>query len=280
MARYADQSSKTVIKEWRKQGRGLGQGAQYKPWINPRDVSSRGYSTRAPGQTTGRVHSLLSSHERHFLYLMDWSERTKDIREQFPLDLEKTLEIAQCLRVGHPTNKRSGQPFVMTTDFRVTLLNDRDEAFAIKPKKDLSTRTMEKLAIEEMYWQVQNISWKVVTEDKIPVAFARNVDWICDVGDFEDYNLGPELTAKIACFLWEDVAAGSVPLCRLTDQVDRANGYEAGTSLLVVRQMLARRLWRVDMFKPIDPTEVLYLINVEGTNTSAPRTHTKRLAAA
>ena len=260
MARYPNQSSKAVIKKWRKEGRGSGQGAEYKPWLYPSDVSSHGFSTLAPGQTTGRIHSLLSRHERHFLYLMDWSERVNDIREQFPLDLDRTMEIARGFGVRHPGVPRDGQPCTMTTDFRVTMLSGHDEAFAIKPKKDLTTRALEKLAIEEVYWKCQGIPWKIVTEDEIPVAFAQNVDWICDVGDFKYYGLDPELTAAIARVLWPDLEANNATLSSLTNEVDRANKYEDGTALLVVRQMLARPLRRVAMSRRIEPTELVHLI--------------------
>ena len=268
MARYPDQSSKTVIKNWRKEGRGLGHGANYKPWLNPWDISSHGYSTHGRGQTTGRVHSLLSKHERHFLYIMDWCERVNDIREQFPLDLEKTVKIAQLLGVVHPGNPRTGQPHIVTTDFLVTLMSGQNEAFAIKPKGNLNKRTLEKLAIEEAYWTLLGVTWKIVTEDEIPVVFARNVDWICDVQDFKDYAISPELTAAIARTLWPDIITQSTPLRDLTDEVDRVNAHELGTPPLVVRQMLARRVWLVNMFKRIDPTEILCLVEPAETGGS------------
>ena len=46
-----------------KDGRGQGQGADYKPFIYTRDVSSQGRSHRLPGSKTRRLHHLLSDLE-------------------------------------------------------------------------------------------------------------------------------------------------------------------------------------------------------------------------
>ena len=61
-SRYGFDEAK--IARFRKEGRGEGFGADYKPWLTARDVPSRGRSHRVLGVTTGRVHHLLSDIER------------------------------------------------------------------------------------------------------------------------------------------------------------------------------------------------------------------------
>ena len=47
-----------------KEGRGQGNGENYKPWITVSDFPSMGRSARSPGWKTNRVHHFLSDHER------------------------------------------------------------------------------------------------------------------------------------------------------------------------------------------------------------------------
>lgn len=79
-------------------GRGLGTGADYKPFIQTHDnkVASEGWLTRHLGWKTQRIHHTLSDHEKKYLYYLEWLSEVVDIREQFPLlPLSKTEEIAQ-----------------------------------------------------------------------------------------------------------------------------------------------------------------------------------------
>ena len=170
MSRYADQSNPATIKRWIKEGRGQNTGRSYKPWLYPRDISSLGYSIRAPGQITGRMHSLLSNHERHFFQILDWHPHITDIREQYPLPLEQTLDLASNMGITHSSCPRSKRPLVMTTDFLVTFVRGKEVAYSVKPKSKLCARTLEKFAVEEAFWRRRGIEWKIVTEDEIPSA--------------------------------------------------------------------------------------------------------------
>jgi len=56
--------------------------------------------------------------ERNYFYLTEYSDVVVDIREQFPLlPLEETIVIAEELGLKHPTNPKTQEPIVMTTDF-------------------------------------------------------------------------------------------------------------------------------------------------------------------
>lgn len=87
--------SETKYKRWIKEGRGSGSHRDYKPWITVRDVPSQGRSHRIFSLKTQRIHHLLSDLEAAVFVLLDWNQDVLDIREQFPLERETTLDIAK-----------------------------------------------------------------------------------------------------------------------------------------------------------------------------------------
>lgn len=92
-----------VLNTERKQqeGRGLGIGQSYKPWVTIQDFHSSGRVSRIRGIKTNRQHEFLSDLEHNYFYLLEFAENVIDIREQFPLlPLEDTLLIAKELGVS------------------------------------------------------------------------------------------------------------------------------------------------------------------------------------
>lgn len=88
--------------KWVKQGRGKGSGKDYQPWLTVRDLPSAGRSHRIWGFQTQRTHHLLSDLELAAFFLFDWNPSVTDIREQYPLRLEDTIELAAQARIRHP----------------------------------------------------------------------------------------------------------------------------------------------------------------------------------
>lgn len=87
---------------WIKEDRGQGHLRSYKPWVTVRDFGSKGRSHRIFGHKSQRTHHLLSDLELSTFLLLEWHSTTIDIREPYPLDLEKTLEIAKTIGIPHP----------------------------------------------------------------------------------------------------------------------------------------------------------------------------------
>lgn len=103
--------TQATIDRYIKEGRGQGEGKDYKPWITVRDVSSRGRSSRPPSWKTNREHHLLSDNEKRLFYLFEWSESITDIREQFPLsNLDLATKIADEMGWKYPKDSESGIP--------------------------------------------------------------------------------------------------------------------------------------------------------------------------
>ncbi|WP_225218982.1 TnsA endonuclease N-terminal domain-containing protein [Fictibacillus norfolkensis] len=163
-------------------GRGQGSGKDYLPFIQAHDnkVASEGWLTRHLGWKTQRIHHTLSSHERKYLYFLEWIDTVVDIREQFPLlPLNRTEEIAKQLGIKHA--HVDGVPVVMTTDFLITLRTSQgliDIVRTVKPASKLTKRTLELFEIERRFFVEQGIDWGIVTEQRMPDIFISNVEWM------------------------------------------------------------------------------------------------------
>lgn len=171
------------IARWRKQGRGCGEGANYKPWLRVRDVPSKGRSSRIKGLKTHRIHHLLSDLERnHFLHL-DFNPSVTDIREQFPLfPLDEPMAIARELGIRYPCYPGTTTPCVLTTDFLVIYRDQhgslQTSARTIKYSRDLADkRVLEKLEIERVFWKIRGVPWKIGMED-LNQRLVTNLNWL------------------------------------------------------------------------------------------------------
>ncbi|HTL89558.1 MAG TPA: TnsA endonuclease N-terminal domain-containing protein [Leptolyngbya sp.] len=257
-----------------KEGRGHGKGAHYKPWLHIQDVPSQGLSSRIKGWKTGRTHHLLSELETSFFYVLEWSPVVLDIREQFPLlPLEETLAIAEQCGFAHPSNPRTREPIVMTTDFRVTVqqkANIVEQARAIKCVKDLqSQRVLEKLEIERCYWQKRDIDWGIVTERDIPSHVVRNIKWLHPFLHITDLtSLAPSDVSRISAVMVPMVLQSQDALADIATTCDERLGLAPGVSLSVARYLLANRFWRVDMNQPIHPNQRLVLLATMPVDTA------------
>ena len=60
--------SPSVAKRRLNEGRGKGDGVNYKPWLTIHDVASKGCCVRVLGRTVPRIFQLLSYLEMCFLY--------------------------------------------------------------------------------------------------------------------------------------------------------------------------------------------------------------------
>jgi len=250
---------------------GLGEGrlAEYKPWLRIQDVPSRGLVTRIKGWTTSRVHHLLSLLELRCFYVLDWLPQVIDIREQYPLDLDETLEIAEACRIRHPIDNVTKHPIVFTTDFLVTINSnglETDQARTVKYEKDLcGRRALEKLEIERRYWKRRNIDWKIITEKVVSKDLARNVEWLHQYLRLEDFCALPEeVVSSSISMLTEAVSRQKRPLRDITIEIDDALGLLPGTGLALARHLIATRRWRVDMTQLIIPSRPLLIVAQPG----------------
>ncbi len=267
MAKRKRQTDQKVIEKQLKERRGQGRGADYKPWLLIQDVPSQGLATRIKGWKTKRVHHFLSNLELSYFYVLEWSPIVFDIREQYPLlPLEETLTIAEQCGIRHPTDPKTKEPVVMTTDFLITVprtIEVIEQARTVKTAKDLqSERTLEKLEIERRYWQGRNINWGIVSEREIPEALAKNVEWLHPFFQVENLSsLAKRELARITTVLTVEIAKDNTSLADIAADCDDRLGLEPGISLSVSRYLIASRQWSVDMNRLIEPSKPLVLLN-------------------
>ncbi len=90
------------IEKYIREGRGHGEGGDYKPWLTIQNLSSNGNETRPKGWKTKRQHEFLSNLERDYFFILEWADNIIDIREQFPLD--RGAYISNCCRKRYITS--------------------------------------------------------------------------------------------------------------------------------------------------------------------------------
>jgi len=164
----------------KKRGYGTGTGRNYLPWITTEEFNSMGTCCNPIDWKTGRTVHLLSQTEKRLWYLLRWDDDIVDIREQYPLDIEITKEIARKFNINHP--KYRGKEVVMTTDFLVTLKSGAEIAINVKSDEAQRNdqRTIEKTFIEKYYWkECRDTTFKLVSNKDINENLSMNIELVC-----------------------------------------------------------------------------------------------------
>lgn len=231
--------------KWIEEERGQGELADYKPWIKISDISSTGRSHRTFGHKTRRTHHLMSDLELAAFLVLEWSADVTDIREQFPLKYEDTLQIASSMQVKHPSIR--GKLHIMTSDFYVVTSNTLHNQFALQAKysKDLNNpRVIEKLEIERRYWQSKGIPWQIVTEKDIPLEVQNNIKWLYPESDSDIYS---DIETKLNFYSEQILKNPSNSIINLCKEIDNSYHSELGASLNEIRKLLAQRFFTFDL---------------------------------
>lgn len=239
------------ISRYIKGGRGQGELVLYKPWLTIQDVPSRGRVHRFVGWKTSREHHLFSDLEFNYHCFCDWAENVIDIREQFPLERELTLKIAEELGINHPTDKKTNTPIVMTTDCLLTMREGTSivyKARTLKFENDLNDeRVIEKFEIEKCYWERQGIEWAIVTEKELSTTFSSNLKFLRDayfVNDVENLAL-----------LMEEWHSFTGSVLMSLQAFDMKYNFEIGTGISLYKHALAKKLLKVNMHEKINLNE-------------------------
>lgn len=235
---------------------GSGHGAEYKPYLTVRGSSTQGKVSRYLGIKTGRVHHLLSSHELDYMVLIDWADRVVDIREQYPLDLSKTIQIANKLGIRHPIMPRTNFPSVRTTDFIIDILTPnglQTVARTVKPSLKLQNkRVIELFEIERTYWEEENIDWGIVTEQELPVHLCTNLK---DILSF--YRLNPQESDfeldmnQIILRLVQTLQVSNHSIKSTLHRFEQEYTLSPGLALTLFKHLIARKGLQVNLDCPL-----------------------------
>ena len=181
------QSTSRLLYEYQElQTRGIGRGSheEYRPYLSVVRSKSHARRTMMCLPTCGnRIMHLLSDSEVSAALLFDWNPDVIDIREQYPLDPNRTLHIAKSLGFPHPGHTRGGA--IMSTDFLVTFRKPGGgvvhRAFQVKDRMAAvseSLNTMRKLEIEKRYWAELHIVWRLIVAEQFPRVRLRNLKFL------------------------------------------------------------------------------------------------------
>lgn len=254
-----------------KEGYGSGISKDYKPWIHIQDVPSIGRVTRVKGIKTGRQHELLSDMERNYFYILEFSDRVTDIREQYPLlPMEETISIADELGIEHPKNPETGEEIVMTTDFLVTVSTGngvKEVARTVKLKDDLlDRRVIEKFEIERQFWKRKNVNWAIVTEQEIDKIMAHNISFIQGYRDIKNVDGFIDMdSSDIQDLIYEfikRIVDDKRSVRRISSEFDNDMNLPIGCGLSIYKYLLINKIIEVNMLNTIDVNNVIPIISV------------------
>ncbi len=240
-------------------GHGRGLGKDYIPWLSVTDVSSLGRSRRVFSHKTDRTHELLSDVEYRLFLVLEWMSDVVDIREQYPLNREMTLTIAQQLGLRHPYYPGTQVATVMTVDFFVTRMVAGTKSFmALNAKRDEEAsdeNSMLKLEIQREFFESNDVPHHTIFHSQIPRQKTDNIDWIRSAllkpGEAEPRpGFFSGLTARMAADLSGSATHPSTTLSDYCIAFDERHGLEKGIGLRVAQILMHERVLRVDLSSP------------------------------
>jgi hypothetical protein len=250
--------SYNTLTRFHSEGRGFGEGADYKPWITTHDFPSKGKVVRILGHKTGRIHHLMSQLEKQFFLILDHTSEVIDIKEQFPLPLSETLIIAAKKGLRHP--EIGGLPYVLTTDF---FYSDGKgwHAVQIKPSASLKDdRVLEKFEIEKEYYRMIGIDWCVKTEKTISSVMASNYQWLSSGEAVDQLIPAGSLAGITAAFLelYEDI---TLPFHEIVTEIDAQCELIPGSTMQLFKSLVLNNMIDLDLSRKIntcDPRRSIY----------------------
>lgn len=255
MSRRANFYTPRDIQRRIKEGRGLGEGANYVRWLDVKDVPSTGRRHRIYGVKFNQTFHLMSDLERNAYFKAEFDAFVIGIKDQFPLlPLSETQDIARELGISrHP---RFGNcDLVMTTDLVLTHVTPSGSILQPisckyrEPAKE--TRVREINAIETVYWK-RRASRPLLnfTEFAVSQNFVKN--WGLIRGTLrKDYFLHfpDQITARVSECIRADAAVGVATQKELVALAASKLGIAQAEVLSAIYYLIASRTWNVDLDK-------------------------------
>lgn len=167
-------SKKTKIQ--RKRGQGVGR--DYRPWIRVSEVPGHLGTHHSPVDWKhGRAMHFLSDGELWQYFILRWRDDVIDVREQFPLPLEATLEIAKSNGLRHPQDKDG---FInLTSDLVADCVDGHTEVYCVKysrEKFEKESNQIKNVWIEKRYWEGQeDVDFRIVFTNEMNRVLADNI---------------------------------------------------------------------------------------------------------
>lgn len=262
------------VDQRKRKGKGQGIGKDYKPFTTIQDVPSQGRSHRIHGNRLDRQHDLLSDLERDYLYIVEFSDFTVDINEQYALPLEVTELIAEEIGIKHPLDPQTKCLKPIETDFVLTVnkgFGNETLARTIKyMDKLLDKRTIEKFEIERIYWEQKGVDWGIVTEKDIDRTVAFNIAECYKSFDLSDIDAFQKIPLKernkiIESFKYGVTGTGVV-VREIASDFDEKMSLKFGTGLSIFRHLVITKQIKINLFRRWDidsPQDVDVALNIK-----------------
>jgi hypothetical protein len=273
MSRFNYELTQEKIDQRELEGRGTGEGANYKPYLTVFDFPSLGLVTRTPGiKTGGREQHLLSLGELAVNDVNSLARRIVDIREQYKLKLEITRQLAETMNIKHPSvySKKDECEInvVMTTDFYFTVLLDNGEkvivARTVKTLRDLtSLRTMEKLELERKYHQFVNINWGIYIKETFPGYFIKNCHELIPYYLQNKLDIAVDDLVDIYAYMTPIVCRNDRQLRLIAKDCDIRLGHKLGVSIKAARHFIATHQWIFDFHNLFEPSRIVKILSAD-----------------
>lgn len=274
-----------MIKEWKdstlkrftQEGRGAGEGKEYKPWLQVQDVKSRGRSTRIFSQKTQRVMHLLSDLQLHYYYLLEFDGAVIDIREHYPLlDLhEQNLPFDAKLQ-KKLFNAKTNVPHVFTTTFYVTKVNAKGEPYyearVVKSSSELDKpATIERLQIIYSYFNKKEIDFGIVTEKDINKQMALNIGWFMMAFDLSDFPEINTIQHYLKVDLYKLFQMPGMTFNRGFTRLEKTYQLPEGSGLTLFKHLLATKQLVMNLNNPIELIDCVSAYDVQLTEEGGDR---------
>lgn len=206
------------------------------PYVTVRDVNQIGRRHQIYCPRQEREVHLLSDGELGAYKILLWQPNTVEVKEQYPLDIDETFQIAVSKGYIHPRDWKNNKAHVMTTDFVVTERerDGRHKTIAYTFKywnqiyrknengeiEEINPRTWQKFEIEALYWARRGIKYRIITERHTTKARVWNINYFELAHDFKATK--SELTDFGEAFIssW-----GSNPNLELQDHLNSVSSF-------------------------------------------------------
>jgi TnsA-like endonuclease N terminal len=260
-------------------GYGQGCGVQYRPLFEIHDVRTDGFATRPPRNLVGEgQHHLLSTVELCCFLELQWKLLTLkladdlgrgEVKEQYYLDLDETLDIAREMGVRHPMVGRTLWP--VTTDLvGEAAVNGHLCMFPVtcKPVGRLTRRAIAKLEIERRYWVRRGWSLRLFTERDVDTPLIQSLRLVWPFFSLSGVTNPPEEWRPVLTAAWRTVIEtpdrSGLLLSEACSVLDASFQLLAGAAQAQLFHLIANQRIRTDFSTSFDLRRPVHALSWNG----------------
>ena len=131
----------------------------------------------------------------------------------------------------------------------------------------LDKRVIEKFEVERVYWERKQIDWGIVTELEISKEMARNISYIHDYYNIQQYevfqNMNQQHIEDLAMALLQRFLASNQSVREITNEFDKDTHIPLGSSMTLFYHLLATKILRINMLEPLNVEEPIVIQSID-----------------